>query len=215
MHGNPVQPLGRAGAGAGSARRGLRLAPIALGAIASLALVLHATPAGAEGRLQKIRGNLGVGYARLVGDPSPGGSFSLGVGMNYPLGDRWRAGVALGSELLGARVVERGSLAAQIEYSMIEMLALAHFQPARLSPLGRISFGPGLFSARAELQVSAGGAGFSDLAVEEVAPGFALDGTLIQRRDSPVKIGFETGLRLVFLENDTWTMALVRVAFHY
>ena len=205
MHGDPVQPIG-----APAARRIAALALVAAAALASLA-----RPAAAEGRIQKIRGHLGVGYARLVGDPSPGGSFSLGAGLDYPIGDRWRVGPAIGHELLGGRVVERGSLAAGIDYSMVEFMALAHWTPTRWSPLGRLSFGPGLFSARADLQASAGGAGFRDLAVGESAPGLAIDATLIQRRDLPVKIGFQTGLRLVWLEHDTWTMALVRVAFHY
>jgi len=183
--------------------------------LAGLALVLAAPAAQAEGRIQKFRGQLGIGYAKLVGDETPGGSFSMGAGVDYPVSGRLRAGLAFGYDLLGGRIVERGSFAASVDYSMVELLALAHWAPTSLGPLRRISLGPGFFGARADLSTSAGGAGFSDLAVDEVAPGFALDGTVMQGGDRPVRIGLEVGGRMVFLSDDTWTMALVRFAFHY
>ena len=185
----------------------------AAAALASLALL--APPAGAEGRLQKLRGHLGVGYAKLFSDPAPGGSFSMAAGVDYPVAASWKAGVALGYELLGGQVVERGSQVASVDYSMLEMLALAHWESPRLGPVCRISFGPGLFSPRADLATSAGGASFSDLAVDGVVPGIALGGTLMRRRDSPVRIGLEVGLRIVFLEGETWNLALASLAFHY
>ena len=193
-----------------AARAALRLA-----AVAGLALALVAQPAWAEGRLQKVRGQLGVGYVKLLGDETPAGSFSMGAGVDYPLGGSWRAGLAFGYELLGGRTVERGSFVAGLDYSMVELLAFAHWKPSGLGPLRRISLGPGLFGARADLSASAGGAGFSDLAVDEVALGIALDGTLMQDRDSPVRIGIELGGRIAFLNDDTWTMSLVRLVFHY
>jgi hypothetical protein len=196
--------------GRGPARSARRFA-----VIAALALTLAAPAAQAEGRIQKFRGQLGIGYAKLVGDETPGGSFSMGAGVDYPVSGRLRAGLAFGYELLGGRIVERGSFAASVDYSMVELIALAHWAPTRLGPLRRISLGPGIFGARADLSTSAGGAGFSDLAVDEVAPGFALDGTVMQGGDRPVRIGLEVGGRLVFLSDDTWTMALVRFAFHY
>jgi hypothetical protein len=178
-------------------------------------LALAAQPARAEGRLQKVRGHLGVGYSKLLGDPAPGGSFSMGAGVDYPLASSWRVGFAIGYELLGSRIVEEGSFAASVDYSMFEMLALAHWRPPFGGPLGRVSLGPGLFRPLADLSTSAGGASFSKYAVDEVAPGVALDATLIQRSDAPVRIGLETGLRVVYLEQETWTMAQVRLAFHY
>jgi len=181
----------------------------------ALALALAARPALAEDRLAKLRGHLGVGYARLFTEASPAGSFSLGAGLDYPLAGEWRAGVALGYDLLGGRVVERGSLIANVDYSVFEMLALVHCGPSRLGPVGRLSFGAGLFSARAELSTGGGGASFSDLAVEEVAPGIALGATLIRRGDAPVRIGFEAGVSVAFLENETWTVAAARLAIHY
>jgi hypothetical protein len=182
---------------------------------ASVALTLMSSAAGAEGRLQKVRGHLSVGYAKLVGDPSPAGSFAMGVGVDYPLAERWRIGLDLGYELLGGDIAERGSFVSGIDYSMVEFLAMAHYAPQRLGWLRRISGGPGLFGPRADLAVSAGGASFSDLAVDEVAPGLALDGTFMQARESAVRVGLELGGRVAFLKDDTWTMGLVRVAFHY
>jgi hypothetical protein len=183
--------------------------------VVGAAIALFAPVARGEGRIQKLRGSLGIGYAKLVGSETPAGSFSMGAGVDYPVAGRLRAGVAFGYDLLGGRIFERGSFVASVDYSMVELLALAHWAPERLWWLRRISLGPGLFSARGDLSVQAGGAGFSDLAVDEVAPGFALDGTLIQRRDAPVRIGLEAGVRVVALSDDTWTMGLVRVAFHY
>src|SRR5262249_1408294 len=149
----------------------------------------------------KLRGNLGIGYAKLVGSDTPAGSFSMGAGVDYPVTGRLRAGLAFGYELLGGRIFERGSFVGSVDYSMVELLALAHWAPERLWWLRRVSVGPGLFSARGDLSVQAGGASFSDLAIDEVAPGFALDGTLMQAREAPVRIGLESGVRVVFLSD--------------
>ena len=177
--------------------------------------MLAAPPSHAEGRLQKVRGQMGFGYAKLLGSDTPGGSFSMGLGVDYPINSRLRLGLAFAYDLLGGRVVERGSLVAGVDYSMIEILAFAHFQPERLGPVGRVSLGTGIFSTRADLATSGGGASFSDLAVDEVVPGVALDVTFIQKRPAPVRVGLEMGGRVAFLSDDTWTMALVRLAFHY
>ena len=188
---------------------------LAFAAVAALALALAAPPSHAEGRLQKVRGQMGFGYAKLLGSDTPGGSFSMGLGVDYPINTRLRAGLAFGYELLGGRVVERGSLVAGVDYSMLEILAFAHLEPRRLGPVGRVSLGTGVFSTRADLATSGGGAAFSDLAVDEVVPGFALDVTFIQKRPAPVRVGIEMGGRVALLSDDTWTMALVRLAFHY
>jgi hypothetical protein len=184
-------------------------------ACSALALSLAASPALAQDRLSKLRGHLSVGYAKLFAAESPAGSFSLGAGLDYPLAGEWRVGVSLGFDLLGGRVVERGSLTANVDYSMLEVLALAHWESSRLGPIGRLSLGPGLISARAELSTAGGGASFSDLAVQEVAPGFSVRATLMRRKDSPVRIGFEAGVSVAFLESETWSVAAARLAFHY
>ena len=202
-------------AGTASSRRKRAASAARALACSALALALATPPALAQDRLAKVRGHLGVGFAKLFADASPAGSFSLGAGLDYPLAGEWRAGVAFGYDLLGGRVVERGSLIANVDYSVFEMVALAHWESSRLGPLGRLSFGPGLFSARAELSTAGGGASFSDLAVEQVAPGISLGGTLIRRGDSPVRIGFEAGASVAFLDNQTWTVAAARLVFHY
>ena len=88
---------------------------------------------------------------------------------------------------------------------MLEMLVVAHVQPDRLGPVGRISVGTGIFSTRADLATSGGGASFSDLAVDDVVPGFAVDLTIIQKRAAAVRVGIETGVRVAFVPEDTWT----------
>jgi hypothetical protein len=217
VHRDPIQPL--------SAERlplgGLRAPPGCASPSLWLALVLAiagaalAPVARAEGRLAKMRGYMEVGYAKLLSDPSPGGSFSMGAGVDYPVGDRFRIGLAFGYELLGTKTVERGSFAAEVDYSMVEVLALTHWTPTFLGPLHRITLGPGIFNPQGILNVQAGGAGFSDLAVNEWAPGFALDGTLIQGHVTPVRVGLETGIRVAYLKGATWTTAQIRLAFHY
>src|SRR6185436_9258060 len=172
VHRDPLQPLMRGHASAMGSRRGARARAAVL--VSGLALACMAAPAGAEGRLQKFHGHLGVGYAKLVGDPAPGGSFTMNAGVDYPVGERLRVGLDFGYELLGGDIVERGSFVAGVDYSMVELLALVHFAPQRLGPLRRISVGPGLFAPHGDLSVSAGGASFSDLAVDEVVPGAAL-----------------------------------------
>jgi hypothetical protein len=217
MYRDPVQPLSAEPRGPSRGARARRAGWPAWFAIALVpaCLALATSTARADGRLQKMRGYAEVGYAKLVSDPAPGGSFSMAAGIDYPVADQLRIGLTFGYSLLGGRTVERGSFAAEVDYSMIEVLALAHWQTTRLGPLHRISFGPGLFNPQGVLNVQAGGAGFGDLAVHEVAPGFALDGTLIQAREAPVRVGLETGVRVAYLQGATWTLAQVRLAFHY
>src|SRR5437660_216655 len=75
--------------------------------------------------------------------------------------------------------------------------------------------GPGFAAARAQLQVGAGGAGFLDLAVDEVRPELALDVSALPRRMRIVAVGFEAGLRFVPVERVSWTLATLRVTIHY
>jgi hypothetical protein len=185
------------------------------GASHLLLLLLLAAPAKAEGPIAKASGHLALGYARLFIQDAPGGSFSLAAGADYPIANDWLVGATLDYELLGSRTVKRGSLLATVDYSMIDMVMFAHWQPPGLGPLGRVSVGPGLFGAHSDLSTAGGGALFSDLAVQEVAPGLALEATLMKRGQAPVRIGFETSLRMAFLESQTWTVATGRVAFHY
>jgi hypothetical protein len=177
-------------------------------------LVSVARGADASG-IQNVNGHVSIGYAKLFIANAPGGSLSMAGGLDYPIARDLRAGFGVGLHLLGSRTVPRGSLVANVDYGVFEAVLFAHWIPRHLGPVGRISAGPALISARAELSTSGGGAAFSDLAVEHLAPGVALDVTLISHSTAPVRVGFEVGGRIGFLEREDWTMATTRVAFHY
>ncbi|MBI5709563.1 MAG: hypothetical protein HZC42_04550 [Candidatus Eisenbacteria bacterium] len=187
------------------------------GAVVAALLALAPAAAGAAGRLESVGGHLAVGYAKLFTAEAPGGSLSLAGGLDYPLSATLRAGVDIGYHLLGSRIVERGSLFASVDYSLFETEALVHWQPRSLGPVARLSAGPALLAANGTLSTAGGGAGFSDLAVDELAGGFALGATLMSRRPTPVRLGLDLGARVAFLSrrHETWTLAIARVAVHY
>jgi hypothetical protein len=171
-----------------------------------------AAPARAD--LAAWNGHMSVGYAKLFATDAPGGSLSLAAGVDHPITSGIRGGVAIGFHLLGTRTVTRGSLFANVDYSVLEVAALAHWMPRR-GPVSRLSFGPALFSGHADLSTSGGGAAFSDLAVAETAAGAAVDATIMQRALAPVRVGLELGTRVGFLTEETWTVATARLVFHY
>jgi hypothetical protein len=188
-----------------------------LTACCALAIALSAAPARAG--LKDVNGHVSFGYAKLFTTDTlatPGGSLSVTGGLDHPL---WRGDLRLGAEigfnLLGSKTVTEGSLFANVDYSMFEAVLFLHYLPHGLGPIGRISAGPALLSARAELSTAGGGASFSGYATEEVAGGLAFDVTLIQQRPAPVRVGLELGTRVAFLPEDTWTLATARLAFHY
>jgi hypothetical protein len=174
-------------------------------------------PPAAGGRLEQLSGHLAIGYAKARIDTiSPGGSITVAAGLDYRVAANWKAGVTVGYELLGSKNVNNGgSLYAAVDYSVLEVVGFAHWEPPDLGPVNRISLGPGLFSAHADLVAAAGGAAFSRYAREEIAPGVALDFTVMRRKPAPVRIGIELGTRLAFLPQETWILAAARVAFHY
>lgn len=193
-----------------------------------------AVPAAAYAGWSDVRGHATVGYAKLFIDGAPGGSISATGGIDHPLWEDFRIGADVGYHLLGSRNETRGSLFASVDYSVFEAALLVHWTPRGIPPLGRVSFGPALMSLRAELSTAGGGAAFSDLAVEEVVPGVALDATFMSTRPSPVRVGLELGTRIGFRSNigfvdtsgsgnileaapiaDVWTLATARLAFHY
>jgi hypothetical protein len=180
---------------------------------AALALLLAAAgPASADGRLA---GHLSVGYAQLMTAGAPGGNISFTGGVDLPLRRTLRIGADLGYDLLGTRSVERGSLSASVSYSAFETALFAHWLPDHLGPLGRVSVGPLLMAAHADLSAAAGGAGFSDLAVGETAGGVAGEATFISRSASPVRLGLQLGARSAFLAHETWTLLSARLTIHY
>ena len=183
-------------------------------ALAMLALGV-AAPAAAANLIAPVRGHVGVGYTRLFVSEAPGGSLSVEGGLDYPVRSGLRVGLSLGYHLLGSRTEERGSLIASLDYTALTTALQAHWTPASLGPVTRISAGPALFNGNVELSTAGGGAMFSDLAKSETAFGLALDATMMKAAESPVRVGFELGTRLGFFEDDTWTLATARLVFHY
>ena len=182
----------------------------------ALALLAAASaPAAAGLRLEPVRGHVSFGYTRLFVQKAPPGNISVSGGLDYPVNDTWRLGGDVGFHLLGSRNVTRGTLLATLDYSVFEALLLAHWQPSWHGPIGRVSFGTGLFHASADLSASGGGAFFTDLPRHENALGFGLDATLMQKKVAPVRVGFELGTRVGLLKQETWTLATARLAFHY
>ncbi len=185
--------------------------------------VLVASVAGAStGRAELanlLDGHVSIGFSTLfVSDTlpgSPGGNISFTAGLSYPMRKQLRIGVDLGFAFLGSQTIEEGSAVANLDYSMFEATLLAHLEPAWRGPIARISFGPTLGAARAELSTSGGGLAFTGLAVEEIAPGLAFDVTLMPKPGPPVRAGVEIGVRHLFLEEEDWTVASARLAIHY
>ena len=188
--------------------------------IAALALAASALPARAD--LQKLGGTLSIGGAKVwrvdktgVGRDAPSGSMGFAAGVDYPVASHWRVGPEIGFDLLGTQNVDRGSFSATLDYSAFEASMLAHWLPDRLGPLRRVSFGPSMMGARAELSTSTGGASFLDLPVDEVAPGWAASLTVLPGGDSVVKAGLEAGLRWAYLRHESWRVAVARLAVHF
>src|SRR5947209_2370509 len=85
--------------------------------------------------LSDLQGHLALGYAKLFATDAPGGSLSVGAGLDLPVSGPFRAGVDVGYHLLGTRTVERGSFFASVDYSVFEADLLAHWQPTGAGPL--------------------------------------------------------------------------------
>ena len=181
----------------------------------AVGVMLLARPAHAGMHLEAWRGHLSIGYGHLFSDSlSPNGSISVAGGADYPLGGSLRIGPVIGMAILGTHDVTRGSITAGIDYSLLDVALQLHWLPAS-SRITRVSVGPGFGVARAALQVGGGGAGFLDLAVEEVKPEFAFDVSMIPRRQKVVAVGIEAGARIVPVERVTWVLATLRLTIHY
>jgi hypothetical protein len=184
----------------------LASALVALGLAAS-------TPARAG--LAEVGGHATLGYTKLFATEAPGGSISVSAGLDHPVFENLSVGADVGFHLLGSRNETAGSLFATVDYSVFEVALLAHWTPAGMGPLGRVSVGPALISARAELSTSGGGAAFSALAIEEVSPGLAVEATLMPTRPMPVRVGLQLAMHLGYLPQETWNLMSARLAFHY
>lgn len=194
----------------GARPRGLALALLCLFA------TVPAAPAHAGGiHLEEWRGHVAFGYGRLFSDDlAPGGSISVAGGVDYPVHESLRLGPVIGMTILGTHDVTRGSVAAGLEYSLLDAALQLHWLPKN-GPVSRVSLGPGLGAARASLQVGGGGAGFLDLAVDEVRPELAFDLSMLPRRQKIVAVGLEVGVRFVPVERVNWVLATLRLAIHY
>lgn len=180
-----------------------------------LALACAGTPARAGMKLDAWRGHAAFGFAGIHSDSlAPGGSLSVGGGVDYPLRGAWRVGPELNIHLLGTSDVIRGSIAASVDYSVLEAAMLFHWLPSR-GPVARVSFGPGIANPRAALVIAGGGAGFEDLTVSGTEPEAAASVTLLPRRMKVVALGGELGLRVVNTSQGAWTIVSGRVAIHY
>ncbi|MGH7731322.1 MAG: hypothetical protein ACRENJ_08740 [Candidatus Eiseniibacteriota bacterium] len=187
-------------------------------ALVGIASGIAAAQPSAALRFDDLNGHLAIGFTHLFSSDTtatPGGSISIGGGVDVPLGGRLRAGVDVGYHLLGSRTLAQGSLTSGLDYSVFEALALLHWSPLDRGPELIVSGGPGLFAARASLAATSVGATFSSLAIEETRAGAALALAVTRRRPSPVRVGFELGLRVVPLESTTWTLTSARIVMRY
>lgn len=185
-----------------------------------VALLLVPTPARAAARFSELGGHFSIGYAKLVtadasgGSVSPGGSISMGAGLDYPLTRRLRAGLDLGYDLLGSHTFPRDGNLAAVDYSAFGITAFLHWLPER-GPVRRVSLGPALVNGRRVLSVTSSGAGFDDLAGPVTGGAVAAQVTLMKAKPAPVKLGLELGGRLAFMAGDDWTLLSVRATVHY
>jgi hypothetical protein len=217
---DPLQPIvtGRR-AGSLPPRRGFALPAVcrrgfAPSALVALALLAGSAVPAAAFEFSKVQGHLSFGYGRLMVGHSPAGSIGLTGGFEHPVSSVLDAGLDLGLYLYGNRTIDRGSLNATLDYGALELIAFTHWK-VPFGPISRVSFGPGLTSARAELSAAAGGAAFLDLAVDEVAPTLALDLTMMRRKPGPVRVALIAGARSAFLDGEDWHQFSVRFGFHY
>ena len=188
--------------------------------LALLTLLLVPAPACAAAQFGGLGGHFSIGYAKLStadawgGSISPGGSISMGAGLDYPLARTLRAGLDLCYDLLGSTTFERDGNFAAVDYSAFEVTAFLHWLPEQ-GPVRRVSLGPALVNAQGVLSATGGGAGFSDLAVHETAGAVAAQVTLMKAKPAPVKLGLELGGRLAFVPGDDWMLLSVRATVHY
>lgn len=185
-----------------------------------LALLLVPAPVDAAARFSEMGGHFSIGYAKLStadasgGSISPGGSISMGAGLDYPVTPALRAGLDLGYDLLGSQTAQRYGNSAAVDYSALEVAAFLHWLP-RQGPVRRVSLGPALVSGQRTLSTTGGSTEFDDLAGPVTAGAVAAQITLMQSKPAPVKLGLELGGRRAFLAGQDWTLLSVRATVHY
>jgi hypothetical protein len=181
--------------------------------LALLALAWTA-PSAHAGAFTGMRGHLGIGYAKLLTADGPAGSMSGAVGLDLPVRPTVRAGIEIGASLLGTRTVEDSAQIAELDYNLLEMLAMVHWRPAGWGPIGRVSFGGGLFGPRID-QSSAAPASFESYTLRGARAGLAAGLSFMPHDERPLAAGIEIGARWVFVPGDDWLVSHVRFVVHY
>ena len=178
-----------------------------------LAGAITATPGHAA--LADWKGHFSLGYGKLFARDAPAGGFSFAGGVDFPLAGNVRVGPDIGFHLLGTQSLTSGSLNANLDYTLFELALRAHWKPMHAGPLHRVSFGPALMRASAQVSSSSAGLAFENREISELRPGAALDLALMPGRAIPVAVGFEFGARTAFLAHETWTIGTLRLVLHY
>ena len=191
---------------------------VVAGLAACLATGLAAGTATAGLKFSDVHGHMTLGFSHLIVSDTtntPGGSVSFGAGADIPLHHRLRTGIDVGYHLLGSQTLVQGSLSSGIDYSLFEAIAFLHWMPLDHGPDLIVSVGPGLFHTKAELAASSVGLAFTPYAVNETKVGGALFVTALRRKPTPVRPGFELGVRVIPLEGVTWTVVSAGIALSY
>src|SRR6185503_6902493 len=100
--------------------------------LATCAVALAALACGRQAvaapKLADVGGHLQLGYAHVFADDAPGGSLSIGTGLDVPVATNLRAGLDVGYHLLGSRTLIQGSLSSGLDFSVFEALALVRWK---------------------------------------------------------------------------------------
>ena len=188
----------------------LKRAALAIALSGAIALSSTASPARAE-----WKGNLGLGYSKLFIPDAPAGGIALALGVNQAVTPRLRLGPVVAYHLLGTSAVNRGSENANIDYSLLEIELRADWKLEHAGPLRRLSIGPSLTRALADISSSSAGLAFEDLAVSQWKGGMGMDVALLPGSPRPVAVGLEAGVHLSFVSSQTWTVGTIRLVLEY
>lgn len=186
---------------------------VAAALLVACAVALAAAAPARAGVFTGLRGHIGLGYARLLTADGPGGSLGGAVGLDRPVTPTIRAGLEIGAALLGTRTVEDSAQVAELDYNLLEVLALVHWRPGS-GPIGRVSLGAGVFAPRVE-QSSAAPASFESYTLRGARAGMAAAVSLMPHDQRPLAAGVELGLRYIVVPGDDWLVSHLRFVVHY
>jgi len=178
------------------------------------ALALAGAPAARAGAFAGMRGHIGIGYSKLLTADGPSGSMGGAVGLDLPVKPNLRAGIEIGASLLGTRTVEDSAQVAELDYNLLEVLAMVHWRPTGWGPIGRVSLGGGVYGPRID-QSSSAPVSFESYTLRGAHPGLAAGVSFMPHDERPLAAGIELGTRWVFVPGDDWLVAHVRFVVHY